>query len=517
MITKRLASFLAFASWMLALGVSAQTVDLNVYYASAVGQKKEALKAALHEIIKSADVLDYGKGSKDKTWAGFYLTDRILETNQVRDRYCYDKRYFNPESPYAAVSGMNIEHSLANSWWGGSKNQAYKDIHHLMPCETSINSAKGNKSMGKVVNVNTKSSNTCTKVGTGPGEGGDNIDMWEPADEWKGDFARVYFYMVTCYSNLTWKSEGLKSFTNTDWPTLKPWASELYLQWDKDDPIDDIERARNEAVYSIQNNRNPFVDLPGLAEYIWGSKTDVAFTIDGSDIPDPPTPPTPPETEDSVTIINQNFKGAGQGAFRVVQADGTQSQIWAYDNRYGMVGNAFNQGKTGESWLITPAIDLSNMEGATLQFNHATGYNADFNPHTMFDVLVSSDYVQIPDEATWTSLDVVWPSEYLKPTDKFTKFTHSGVVSLDDYAGQVVCVAFRYTATSEQCWAWELSDCVVRAKNLPVGIDQNYMSPIDAEDAVFDMNGRYVGAAVPTKRGIYIVRQGGYTYKRFVK
>lgn len=493
--------------------IFAQGVDLNVYYSSAVGQKKADLKAALYEIIKKADVLDYGKDSENKTWYGFYRTDR-MSNDQVRDRYSNDTRYFNPSSPYAAVSGMNIEHSLANSWWGGTKNQAYKDIHHLMPCETKINNAKGNFGMGKV--TSTKTNNGCTKVGTGPGAGGESIQMWEPDDKWKGDFARVYFYMVTCYSNLTWKSEGLNSLTNTDWPTLQPWAYELYLQWDKEDPIDDIERTRNEVVYQIQGNRNPFIDIPGLAEYIWGSKMDVAFTLDGSDIPDPPIPPTP-EPGDSITVINQNFKGSGAGDFRTVSRDGTQTPIWAHDSRYGMVANAFNYGKTGDAWLITPSIDLSNMQGATLQFTHAVGFNGDADPRTMLDVLISTDYVQIPDEATWTSVDVEWPSVRLKPTNKYTEFKHSGIVSLDDYAGQVINVAFRYTATSENCWAWELSDCLVKAKILPVGIDQNYMSPVDAEDAVFDINGRYVGTVVPARRGIYIVRQGGYTYKRFVK
>ena len=212
--------------------LSAQGVDLKVYYAKAIGEKKENLKSALHSIIAKADVLDYGKGAADKTWAGFYKTDRIIGTNEVRDRYSNDHRYFDVSNPYAAVSGMNIEHSLANSWWGGSKNQAYKDIHHLMPCQTTINSSKGNYGMGKVTTA--KTDNGCTKVGTGPGAGGNSIQLWEPADKWKGDFARVYFYMVTCYSDLTWKSEALKSLTNTDWPTLQPWAYELYLQWDKD-------------------------------------------------------------------------------------------------------------------------------------------------------------------------------------------------------------------------------------------------------------------------------------------
>ena len=492
------------------VAVSARSIDLKTYYASAVGKKKTELKAAMHDIIKEADVLEYGSG-KDKTWYGFYQTDRIPVTNEVRDRYSNDQRYFTTGS-YSAVGGMNIEHSLANSWWGGSKNQAYKDIHHLMPCESKINSSKSNYGMGKVTNVTTD--NGCTKVGTGPGSGGNNIQMWEPADKWKGDFARVYFYMVTCYSNLTWKSEALKSFTNTEWPTLQPWASELYLQWAKDDPIDDIERERNEAVYQIQGNRNPFIDIPDLAEYIWGTKVDVAFTMDGSVIPDPPTPiPTP---GDSILILEQDFKNSQQGDFTTVQADGMQSSLWKYDAKYGMVANAYNYGKSGDDWLISPAIDLTGMQGATIEFSHAVGFHNGVDPSTMFEVLVSTDYLQEPSEATWTRLeDVNWPIE--TGSSKYTKFLSSGNVSLDDYAGEVIYIAFRYTANSNACWAWEIDHARVKGKALPTGIDQNYMSPVDAEDAVFDMNGRYVGTTVPTQRGIYIVRQGGYTYKRFVK
>ncbi len=493
------------------IGIQAQAYERETYYSAAVGQKKEALKEALRGIIAHADVLEYGNGSDNKTWYGFYRTDRIEGTNEVRDRYSNDHRYFNTSNPYASVGGMNIEHSLANSWWGGTKNQAYKDIHHLMPCESSINSSKGNYGMGKVTSV--KTDNGCTKVGKGPGASGNSINMWEPADQWKGDFARVYFYMVTCYSNLTWKSEALNSLTNSDWPTLQPWAYELYLEWDQQDPIDDIERARNEAVYQIQNNRNPFIDIPNLAQYIWGDKTDVAFTFDGSDVPDPPTP----VSEDSVTIISQNFKGAGMGNFTSVVDDGSQSPIWAYDSRFGIVGNAYNYDKTGDAWLITPTIDLTGTQGATLTFTHAVGYHQGTDPHTMFDVLVSTNYEQTPEDASWTSIDVTWPVEPSSATSKFTPFISSGIISLDEYAGSTINVAFHYTATSDACWAWELSDCQVKAKLLPVGINQNYMSPVNMEDAVFDLQGHYIGTTIPMKRGIYIVRQGGYTYKRFVK
>lgn len=488
--------------------LSVHSIDLKTYYAAAVGKKKADLKAALHDIIGEASVLEYGSGSNNKTWYGFYQTDR-MSNNEVRDRYSNDHRYFNTSNPNASVSGMNIEHSLANSWWGGTKNQAYKDIHHLMPCESKINSTKSNYGMGVVTSGD--KGNGCTKVGKGPGASGNQIDLWEPADKWKGDFARVYFYMVTCYTNLTWKSEALKSFTNTDYPTLLPWASELYLQWSQNDPVDEIERARNEAVYAIQGNRNPFIDFPDLAEYIWGSKMDVAFTIDGT-IPTPDPTPTP-EPEDSVTLLTQNFL-SDTGLFTMVNVDGTQTQVWSQNKSYGAVANAYNYGKEGDAWLISPAIDLTNMEGAVLEFNHATGYNTAANASTLFEVLISSDYAQRPADAEWELLTPEWPE---RPSSGFTKFIHSGCISLDDYAGETVNIAFRYRADASRCWAWEIKNVLLRGKPLPTGIDQNYMSPVEAENAVFDMNGRYVGTTVPSQRGIYVVRQGGYTYKRFVK
>ena len=256
------------------------------YYKSVNGKKKAELKSAFRNVIKTATVLDYGGGA-GKTWSGFYVTDRY-NGNQVRDRYSYEVFYFPSGSSAhntSAANGMNIEHSFPKSWWGGTENQAYKDLFNLMPCEKNINSAKSNYAMGVVSNVRTN--NGCTKVGKGSA-GDKSCNLWEPADEWKGDFARNYFYMVTTYSNLTWTGEGLNMLQNNEWPTLQPWAYQLFLKWNRQDPVDAIEKERNEAVYGIQGNRNPFIDFPNLAEYIWGDSTDVAFNLStaSTDIPD---------------------------------------------------------------------------------------------------------------------------------------------------------------------------------------------------------------------------------------
>lgn len=262
------------------------------YYSAAHGKTKAELKSALHTTIQPLKVLNYGSGA-GKTWSGFYHTDR-MDDGEVRDRYSNDHRYFAENATAtsaSAVSGMNIEHSFPKSWWGGTENNAYKDLFNLMPCETKINQLKSNYAMGIVTTVTTD--NGCTKVGKGTTAPGITKSLWEPADQWKGDFARAYMYMATTYSNFSWTGEGLTMLQQNEWPTLQPWAYALLVQWNNEDPVDEIEIARNEAVCGIQGNRNPFIDFPHLADYVWGDSIDKEFdiyttfkagdTIDGGD------------------------------------------------------------------------------------------------------------------------------------------------------------------------------------------------------------------------------------------
>ncbi len=253
------------------------------YYDNLKGKSGATLKTAVHDIIKNAKVLDYGKG-EGKTWSGFYKTDR-RDDNSVVERYSLETFYFT--SPTAAPSGMNIEHSFPKSWWGGSENQAYKDLFNLMPSKTQANSAKANYPMG-VVSGKTSYDNGAVKVGTGAG----GFKVWEPIAKWRGDFSRSMMYMATAYQNLTWKSgDGMDKniLEQNAHPTLKKWAYQLYLEWAKADPVDDIEVKRNNAVYAIQGNRNPFVDFPNLKDYIWGDSISVPFnpetTIKTSPLP----------------------------------------------------------------------------------------------------------------------------------------------------------------------------------------------------------------------------------------
>ena len=246
------------------------------YYRKAEGLRGIKLKAALHDIIQPDRVLGYG-GGYGKTWSGFWQTDQ-MENLQVRDRYSNIVRYLNPDM--SAVSNMNIEHIWANSWWGHLKNNAYCDLFNLYPADATANGRKSNNPIG-VVDGTVAYANGVTKVGKSSSYRADSlITAWEPADEWKGDFARTYFYMATCYSHMTslWTTtEGLLTVDPKSPLLMRPWVYNLMLEWAEADPLDEIEQQRCEAIYEIQGNRNPFVDYPELCQYIWGDKTDEQF------------------------------------------------------------------------------------------------------------------------------------------------------------------------------------------------------------------------------------------------
>jgi len=454
------------------------------YYDAADGKKKAALKAALHNIIQPVTVLSYGSGP-NSTWSGFYKTDRTSD-NQVIDRYSYDIRYFT--STTDAVSGMNIEHSFPKSWWGGSSTpSAYKDLFNLMPCEKNINSTKSNYAMGKV--TGTDKGNGCTKVGTGMA-GGKSTSLWEPADEWKGDFARDYFYMVTAYSHLTWTSNGLDMLEQDDWPTLKEWAYTLFLEWAKNDPVDEIERARNDAVYKIQSNRNPFVDFPNLAEYIWGDSVDFAFSIDGTSTGGGGGQ-SGDETPDFAVLVDQSMK-SGLDPFFVRTYEGCEGEVWTSNSNYGAVANAYNAGKEADEYLML-TLDFSMMERAVLSFQHATGYNKSVPVEdTYFQVLVSYDYEGVPEDATWIKLDAEFPP--LQSSSNFTQFVSSGDISLAGCGGRDnVTIAFRYTSNSSACYCWEIKDVKVTAYELPDALPLLAEEDSSLEQVItYDLMGRQV-------------------------
>ena len=253
-----------------AFGASAEIP--SGYYTSIEGKATSELKTALYNIIRNQ--------SQQQTYSRlptyFQRTDTYPNSNRWWDMYSNSPLY----AP--SFTGLNREHSLPKSWWGGSQTVlAYTDLNHLYPSEMQANTAKSNYPLGIVTDGGSKFNNSMVMVGRGQNSGGAAY-VFEPADEYKGDFARTYFYMVTCYQDFDWRYQYM--CMNGTYPSMQQWAIDLLLKWHRGDPVSQKELDRNEQVYLIQANRNPFIDYPDLVEYIWGDKKGQAFKFSGGSV-----------------------------------------------------------------------------------------------------------------------------------------------------------------------------------------------------------------------------------------
>lgn len=258
------------------------------YYDSLEGLTGKTLRKSAAKLASGHKEISYSSG----TWDAFRSTDvKIVNGREAWwDMYSANVVYVSEGHP-----GMNVEHSVANSWWGGSKNAAYKDLFHLNPSNSDANSRKSNYPLGEISQITWN--NGVTFIGHPvSGQGGDSNYVYEPADEYKGDFARVFMYMFTTYEDIGWKSNTSWMYEAGSEDMFKPWAVELLLKWHRQDPVSEKEIDRNEAIYHIQGNRNPFIDSPELAEYIWGTKKGERYSFSGKLDPDPvPGPGDDPE------------------------------------------------------------------------------------------------------------------------------------------------------------------------------------------------------------------------------
>lgn len=254
------------------------------YYSRMDGKKREALKAAAKECVQSHKRLDYTELPTYWQYSDVYpeLVDGQKRWWEMYSDEIYLIRTGQSARSSFSANRMQREHSVPKSWWKRNNDveytPAYSDMWNLYPSDGSANMAKSNYPLGIVDRVNFD--NGCTRVGLPePGYGGGASAVFEPADEYKGDFARGFFYMATVYDDIAWAPQYDWMFTQAAYPTLQPWAYEMLLQWGRQDPVSQKEILRNDAVEKSQGNRNPFVDFPELAEYIWGTRTSEVFYV----------------------------------------------------------------------------------------------------------------------------------------------------------------------------------------------------------------------------------------------
>ena len=459
---------------LLVVGVTAQ----KEYYTPVDGVKGGAtLKTALYELIKNHKKIGYGSG-EDKTWGAFYTTDAVVENGQRRvlDMYSSEKRYFGNKG--SAVSGMNIEHSVAKSWWGGNQNNAYCDLHHLNPSDQNANSRKSNYPLGELTSVSWD--NGVTFVGKANIDGS-SMNAFEPCDEYKGDFARTYMYMFTCYQDLTWEYTWM-NYEKSTYPTLKPWAVELLLKWHKQDPVSTKEVNRNNAVYAVQGNRNPFVDYPQLADYVWGDSINYVFHLTGE--VEEGTGNTPDAPEHWKIYLNENFDGATM-LFTTHETLGNYP--WELHSSYkcAVATSYVSSSKTNnnaESWLLSQSFDFAKDSIATISFDYVIRYCESGKAAAYHQLLISDNYTEDVEEATWEAIDF---GAVENTADwEFTKVEKVDIPAA--YMGKSnVTIAFRYIGTSTKSGTFEIDNVVVEAMEGTIEKDDDN----DGEDSGDDNDG----------------------------
>ena len=248
--------------------------NTGTYYQSANGKKGSELKTALFNIIKNPGVVSYS-GLYDA-----YVKTDTRTDGYVRDWYSNATNYrhnVDNKGNYSKEGDMyNREHSIPQSWFNEASPMK-SDIVHVLPTDGYVNNRRSNYPLAEVNSVTYSSKNSYSKLGSCKTNGYSGT-VFEPNDEIKGDMARIYFYMATCYQDKcnAWGHDVFSGENNG----LKNWVVALFMTWSKQDPVDEVETARNNAVQEVQGNRNPFVDYPGLEDYIWGSLKDKSFSYD---------------------------------------------------------------------------------------------------------------------------------------------------------------------------------------------------------------------------------------------
>lgn len=492
------------------------------YYSSLKGKKGAELKTAIHDIIKKANVLEYGSGNRN-TWWGFWSTDRN-ENGYFIDRYSSEKEWVKSTSQGAAGAGMNIEHSFPKSWWGGAKSQAYKDLYNLMPCEGKINSTKSNYPMGIVVSGD--KGNGWTKVGKGT----DGKWYWEPADPWKGDFARGYMYMATAYQDYTWKgTQALQILQQGAYPTLQKWAYTLYIQWAKADKPNALEIKRNNDVAKIQGNRNPYVDFPNLMEYVWGDSTNIAFNPEttvksssyvngeggggGSVDPDP----NPDATE--VNVYQATFTSNDGGCKEsIISNDSPYDNIWTRNAKYGWKATAYNSDNksnhAAEATLTLPEVDLTGYDDAKLTISQAVNFAYSKAPKYLNIEVRSVD----PKDGT---VEISELSDF-KVIESNSWIFYDFTFDLSHYCGTKSTISFRYKSDKDICCTWEIKKAAITGKKTATGIKETTTEPKDFIDFskpydVYSIDGRKLTPSQTNANSIVIIRQNSKVIKMRIR
>ncbi|MCG9881708.1 MAG: endonuclease [Bacteroidia bacterium] len=271
-----------------ALASTAVGTNAATYYNSIGNGSGTTLKTALYNKILGHTVISYGSGSSG-LWATYPTTDPFYN-GKVWDIYStrvdanspFEFTFSSDQCGNYSVEGdcYNREHSFPQSWFSQASPMV-SDMFHIYPTDGKVNGIRSNYPFGEVSTA-TYTSLQGAKLGNNTTPGYTGI-VFEPINDYKGDLARSFFYMATRYQNViaNWQNNGNANdvLAGNNTTVYDPWYLELLLKWHNQDPPSAKEINRNNAIFTYQNNRNPFIDSPHYVQRIWGTRLATEPTV----------------------------------------------------------------------------------------------------------------------------------------------------------------------------------------------------------------------------------------------
>ena len=506
-------SVLAFLLVLVSVIAQAQIPD--GYYDNATGKTGDVLKTALHGIIAGHTTITY-----QQIWSAFWTTDNKGD-NVVWDMYSdganYTYNYYtgnvNDQCGEYDSEGdcFNREHSWPQSWFSND-NTPTTDLHHIFPTDGYVNSQRSNFPFGEVQYASWTSKNG-SKLGTCKSSLGYTGTVFEPIDEYKGDFARALMYMSVRYygEDSSWGNSGM-----TNKSVIKDWAIDMLINWSDNDPVSQKEIDRNNAVYVIQKNRNPFIDHPEYAHAIWdpdwtGEEYNISYTlVQHGSISGPTTAKkgtmvtlsaTPAEgymfeswsvykTGDTSTTVNVN----SDGTFTMPDYDITVGAIFAQNT----VNYTITKGSVSHGSITVSATSAKSGTTITLGNSPANGYvlysyyvykTGDIN--TLVHSGSSNSFVMPAYDVTVTA-SFVQPSSY-----SYVKVTSEP----SDWSGEYILV---YENNSTEGYVW-------------TGVDaaNSYVTKTISNNSIADDS--FVTLTIASMTGGYSIRvKGGTNNNKYI-
>ena len=376
------------------------------YYDDAVGKSGAALKTSLHNRIKN---------HTDKGYAFLYTIYRTSDntsTGNVWDMYstCTWSHAVKQCGNYSTVCDCyNREHSIPQSWFN-SRSPMQSDAFHVYPTDGKVNGQRSNFPFGECAGGSSLARGL-GKLGssTFPGYTG---TVFEPVDEYKGDFARTYFYFATRYQDIFTNQSiwaGGESFARNTYPSLSNWSMNLFLKWHIQDPVSQKEIVRNNAIYVYQENRNPFIDYPTLVDHIWGNNVAQPWSATQTQTPALSAPTNNSTIELGKVVFGQSaqtsvfVKGSYLSGSLNVAMTGLHASLFSIST------NSITKFDAEAGILITIAYNASQVGVHTAQLQITGGgialtkVNFTAESTDSFMALAATDITETSFTANWTA------------------------------------------------------------------------------------------------------------------